>query len=98
MALTKRGSASAQFFRQYFIAQETEDDQQIPLLRHLGAMSSHLNPLICRFTKPNHLSIRKVGQDDSASENWSEPREKERHIQLSNFLKSVHSTITTLVF
>jgi hypothetical protein len=78
--------------------QETEDDREIPVLRHPGAMRGHLNPLIGHFLNLKHLCIRTVGQDDSTDQSWSDSREKERYTEISNFLRSVRSTLTTLVF
>ena len=84
---------------------ETEDENNIAVLRHPGPMSGHLAPLFGRFTRLKHLCIRTIGQGASADprwkgadQSWSEAREKARYIEIASFIKSLSSTLVTLVF
>ncbi|KAF7897906.1 uncharacterized protein EAF01_008872 [Botrytis porri] len=86
------------FWRNQTRYKETKDESGIPVLRHAGPMRGHLQPLVGKFVRLEHLKISTAGREVSRDVRWSETREKKRYSEMANFIKSVAPKLVTFAF
>lgn len=86
------------FWRDHTRYEETDDEDGIPILRHGGPMSGHLQPLFGKFVQLKHLKISTVGHEFCRDVRWSETREKKRYSEIAKFIKSVAPTLINFDF